>query len=36
MTAPFRAAEMRAMFWVYLVGVWVGLGYLLAVGLRHG
>jgi len=27
---------MRTMFWVYLVGVWVGLAYLLALGLHHG
>jgi len=27
---------MRVMFWLYLVGVWVGLGYLLALGLHHG
>jgi hypothetical protein len=36
MSATWTVAEVRTMFFVYLVGICLGLTYLIAVGLRHG
>ena len=34
-TASFKGAEMRAMFVTYLVLIWLGLGYFIALGALH-
>lgn len=35
MTARSREADVKALFFVYLVGIWLGLAYFIAVAVRH-